>query len=85
MVMDKYTILCTELRGSAQSLNGNIEKLQEKVNKLQKAINEAARGDYKASDLSSAYTAQIALNQSVVRIGEICEAMNSADCFLRSG
>ena len=36
------------------------------------------RGDYKASDLSSAYTAQIALNQSVVRLGEICEAMNSA-------
>ena len=76
--MDKYTILCTELRGSAQSLNGNIETLQKKADKLQKAINKVTRGDYKYSDLSSAYTAQTALTGSITRLGEICEAMNTA-------
>ena len=76
--MDRYTIYCTELRKSAQSLNGNIETLQKKADKLQKAINKVTRGDYKASDLSSAYTAQTALNGSITRLGEICGAMNSA-------
>ena len=76
--MDKYTILCTELRGSAQSLNGNIETLQKKADKLQKAINKVTRGDYKYSDLSSAYTAQTALTGSITRLGEICGAMNTA-------
>lgn len=76
--MDSYTILCTELRGSAQNLNGNIETLQKKAAKLQKAINKVTRGDYKASDLSSAYTAQTALTGSITRLGEICGAMNSA-------
>ena len=76
--MDKYTILCTELRGSAQSLNGNIEQLQKKADKLQKAINKVTRGDYKFSDLSSAYTAQSALTGSITRLGEICGAMNTA-------
>ena len=76
--MDRYTILSTELRGSAQSLNGNIEKLQKKSDKLQKAINKVTRGDYKASDLSSAYTAQSALSGSITRLGEICAAMNTA-------
>ena len=76
--MDKYTILCTELRGSAQSLNGNIDTLQKKADKLQKAINKVTRGDYKASDLSSAYTAQTALTGSITRLGEICGAMNTA-------
>ena len=76
--MDKYTILCTELRGSAQSLNGNIDTLQKKADKLQKAINKVTRGDYKASDLSSAYTAQSALTGSITRLGEICNAMDSA-------
>ena len=76
--MDKYTILCTELRGSAQSLNGNIETLQDKADKLQKAINKVTRGDYKYSDLSSAYTAQTALTGSITRLGEICGAMNTA-------
>jgi len=76
--MDKYTILCTELRGSAQNLNGNIETLQKKADKLQKAINKVTRGDYKASDLSAAYTAQTALTGSITRLGEICGAMNSA-------
>ena len=76
--MNKYTILCTELRGSAQSLNGNIDTLQKKADKLQKAINKVTRGDYKASDLSSAYTAQTALTGSITRLGEICGAMNTA-------
>ena len=76
--MDKYTILCTELRGSAQSLNGKIEQFQKKADKLQKAINKVTRGDYKASDLSSAYTAQSALTGSITRLGEICSAMNTA-------
>ena len=76
--MDKYTILCTELRGSAQSLNGNIDTLQKNAEKLQKAINKVTRGDYKASDLSSAYTAQTALTGSITRLGEICGAMNTA-------
>ena len=76
--MDSYTILCTELRGSAQSLNGNIETLRKKADKLQKAINKVTRGDYKASDLSSAYTAQTALTGSITRLGEICGAMNTA-------
>ena len=76
--MDDYTILCTELRGSAQNLNGNIEKLQKKADNLQKAINKVTRGDYKASDLSSAYTAQSALTGSITRLGEICGAMNTA-------
>ena len=76
--MDKYTILCTELRGSAQSLNGNIETLQKKADKLQKAINKVTLGDYKASDLSSAYTSQTALAGSITRLGKICGAMNTA-------
>jgi len=76
--MDSYTILCTELRGSAQSLNSNIEQLQKKADKLQEAINKVTRGDYKASDLSSAYTAQSALTGSITRLGEICGAMNTA-------
>ena len=76
--MDSYTILCTELRGSAQSLNGNIETLQDKADKLQKAINKVTRGDYNYSDLSSAYTAQSALTGSITRLGEICGAMNTA-------
>ena len=76
--MDSYTILCTELRGSAQSLNGNIETLQTKADKLQKAINKVTRGDYNYSDLSSAYTAQSALTGSITRLGEICGAMNTA-------
>ena len=76
--MDNYTILCTELRGSAQGLKGNIEKLQKKADKLQKAINKVTRGDYKASDLSSAYTAQSTLAGSITRLGEICGAMNTA-------
>ena len=76
--MDSYTILCTELRGSAQSLNGNIDTLQKKADKLQKAINKVTRGDYKVSDLSSAYTAQSALTGSITRLGEICGAMNTA-------
>ncbi len=76
--MDKYTIYCTELRGSAQNLNGNIGTLQEKADKLQKAINKVTRGDYKASDLSSAYTAQTALAGNITRLGEICSAMNTA-------
>ena len=76
--MDSYTILCTELRGSAQSLNGNIDTLQKKADKLQKAISKVTRGDYKTSDLSSAYTAQTALTGSITRLGEICGAMNTA-------
>lgn len=76
--MDKYTILCTELRGSAQSLNANIDTLQKKADKIQKAINKVTRGDYKASDISSAYTAQSALSGSITRLGEICGAMNTA-------
>lgn len=76
--MDKYTILCTELRGSAQSLNANIDTLQKKADKIQKAINKVTRGDYKASDLSPAYTAQSALSGSITRLGEICGAMNTA-------
>lgn len=76
--MDKFTILCTELRESAQSLNANIDTLQKKADKIQKAINKVTRGDYKASDLSSAYTAQSALNGSITRLGEICGAMNTA-------
>ena len=76
--MDKYTILCTELRVSSQSLNSNIEQLQKKADKLQKAINKVTRGDYKASDLSSAYTAQSALAGSITRLDEICGAMNTA-------
>ena len=76
--MDSYTILCTELRGSAKSLNGNIETLQEKADKLQKVINKVTRGGHKASDLSPAYTAQTALTGSITRLGEICGAMNSA-------
>lgn len=76
--MDRYTILCTELRGSAQSLNGNIETLQKKADKLQKTISKVTRGDYKASDLWDAYTAQTTLAGSISRLGEICSAMNSA-------
>jgi len=76
--MDTYTILCAELRGTAQKLNGNIEELQKKADKLQKAINKATCGDYKASDLSAAYTAQRALTGSITRLGEICGAMNAA-------
>ena len=76
--MDRYTIYCTELRESAQSLNGNIANLQKKAEKLQKAINKVTRGDHKASDLSAAYTAQSALNGSITRLGEICGAMNTA-------
>ena len=76
--MDKYTVLCTELRGSAQSLNGNIDTLQKKADKLQKAINKVTRGDYKVSDLSSAYTAKSVLTGSITRLGEICSAMNTA-------
>jgi len=76
--MDNYTILCTELHGSAQSLNGNIETLQNKADKLQKAINKVTRGDYKASDLSAAYTAQTTLAGSITRLGEICGAMTTA-------
>ena len=76
--MDNYTILSTELRGSAQSLNGNIDTLQKKADKLQKAINKVTRGDYKVSDLSSAYTAKSVLTGSITRLGEICSAMNTA-------
>ena len=76
--MDIYTILCTELRESAQSLNGNIDTLQKKADKIQKAINKVTRGDYKYSDLSSAYTAQTALTGSITRLEEICSAMESA-------
>lgn len=76
--MDKYTILCTELRESAQSLKGNVDKFREKANKLQKTINKVTDGDYKASDLSSAYAAQSALSGSIARLGEICGAMNTA-------
>ena len=76
--MDRYTILCTELRGSALSLNGNIETLQTKAEKIQKAINKVTRGDHKASDLASAYSAKTALNQSITRLGEICGAMEGA-------
>ena len=76
--MDRYTVLCTELRGSALSLNGNVETLQQKASKIQKAINKATRGDHKASDLTAAYTAQTALNQSITRLGEICSAMEGA-------
>ena len=76
--MDKYTILCTELHGTAQSLNANIDTLQKKADKIQKAINKITRGDYKASDLSSAYTAQSALSGSITRLSEICGAMNTA-------
>lgn len=76
--MDRYTIYCTELRESAQSLNGNIEDLQKKAEKLQKAINKVTRGDYKSSDLSAAYTAQSVLNGSITRLSEICGAMNTA-------
>ena len=76
--MDSYTILCTELHSLSQSLNGNIDTLQKKADKLQKAINKVTRGDYKASDLSSAYTAQTALTGSITRLGEICGAMNTA-------
>lgn len=76
--MDSYTILCTELRGSAQRLNDNIDALQKKADKLQKAINKVTRGDHKASDLSCAYTARTALTGSITRLGEICGAMNTA-------
>lgn len=76
--MDKYTILCTELRSAVQGLNGNIERLQDKADKIQKAVNKVTRGDHKASDLSSAYTAQTALTRSIARFGEICSSMNTA-------
>ena len=76
--MDSYTILCTGLRELAQSLNDSIDGLQEKAEKLQKAINKATRGDYKASDLSSAYAAQKSLTGGITRLGEICGAMNTA-------
>ena len=76
--MDKYTILCTELRGSAQNLKSNIETLQKKADKLQKTINKVTRGDYKSSDLSQAYYARSILKASITHLGEICGAMNTA-------
>ena len=76
--MDKYTILSTELRDLAQSLNGNISELQKKADKLQKVINKVTRGDHNASDLSAAYHAQSALAGSITRLDEIYGAMNTA-------
>ena len=76
--MDSYTILSTELHDLAQSLNSNISELQKKADKLQKVINKVTRGDYNASDLSAAYSAQSALAGSIVRLDEICGAINSA-------
>ena len=76
--MDSYTILSTGLHDLAQSLNGNISELQKKADKLQKVINKVTRGDYNASDLSAAYSAQSALAGSIVRLDEICGAINSA-------
>ena len=76
--MDSYTILSTELRNLAQSLNGNISELQKKADKLQKVINKVTHGDYNASDLSAAYHAQSALAGSIARLDEICGAINSA-------
>ena len=76
--MDSYTILSTELHDLAQSLNGNISELQKKADKLQKVINKVTRGDYNASDLSAAYSAQSALAGSIARLDEICGAINSA-------
>ena len=76
--MDSYTILSTELRDLAQSLNGNISELQKKADKLQKVINKVTRGDYNASDLSAAYHAQSTLAGSITRLDEICGAINSA-------
>ena len=76
--MDSYTILSAELRNLTQSLNGNISELQKKADKLQKVINKVTRGDYNASDLSAAYSAQSALAGSIVRLDEICGAINSA-------
>ena len=55
--MDRYTVFCTELRSSAQSLNASKASLQEKAGELQKVIDKVTRGDHRASDLSSAYTA----------------------------
>ena len=76
--MDSYTILSTGLHDLAQSLNGNISELQKKADKLKKVINKVTRGDYNASDLSAAYSAQSALAGSIVRLDEICGAINSA-------
>ena len=76
--MDRYTIFCTELRSSAQSLKENIDDLQKKADKVRKQINKVTRGDYKSSDLSAAYAAQNALAGGISRLEQICGAMDSA-------
>lgn len=79
--MDRYTILCAELRSSAQSLNSNITDLQKKAESVQKVINKAIHGEHQGSDLTSAYSAQNSLSGSITRLGEICEAMSSAAMY----
>ena len=76
--MDRYIVSCAELRGAAQSLSGEKETLMAKIAKIQKAIDKATRGDHNAADLTDAYAAKRALNQSIARLGEICSAMDMA-------
>ena len=79
--MDTYTIRCTDLLGAGRSAADGQTKFQAKADSLQKTLDKITKGDYKASDIGPAVSAQSSLKTGIARLAEIGTAMGSASAM----